>query len=323
MKMLLLIAASFAALMVLGIAAMLVFGTARPPPMLSSLISPLDRIDFSDLPAIETIPARKGGTIAFRRWGAADSAGDATLILIHGSALSSTSLHPLGKALAAAGIAVYAPDIRGHGKTGRMGDIDYRGQLDDDLADFVATVKAARPGAPLVLAGFSGGGGFALRSAASSQGGTFERVVLLSPMLSVRAPTVKSGGDQWARLFTPRISALFVLNRLGIHAFDYLPVIAFAIPPERADILTGSYSFRLLRAFTTADYAADLKAVPSRIAVLVGQKDELFNAELFAPTVQAVRADAKVRVIPSINHIELTTDPRAVPVIVASIRGQG
>ena len=317
------IAASFAALIVLGIAAILVFGTAAPPPILTSLISPLDKIDFSDLPAIETIPARKGGTIAFRRWGVADSAGDPTLILIHGSALSSPSLHVLGKALAAAGIAVYAPDIRGHGETGRKGDIDYRGQLDEDLADFVATVKAARPGSPLVLAGFSGGGGFALRSAASRQGGTFERVVLLSPMLGIRAPTVKSGGDQWARLSMPRILALLVLNRLGIHAFDYLPVIAFAIPPERADILTGSYSFRLLRAFTTADYAADLKAAPSHIAVLVGEKDELFNAELFAPTVQAIRADAKVAVIPGINHIEVTTDPRAVPVIVASVRGQG
>ena len=323
MKMLLLIAASFAALIVLGIAAMLVFGTAGTPPMLASLINPLDKIDFSDLPAIETISARKGGTIAFRRWGVADSAGDPTLILIHGSALSSTSLHPLGKALAAAGIAVFAPDIRGHGKTGHKGDIDYGGQLDDDFADFVATVKAARPGSPLVLAGFSGGGGFALRSAALSQGGAFERVVLLSPMLGIRAPTVKSGGDQWARLFFPRILALLVLNRLGIHAFDYLPVIAFAIPPERADILTSSYSFRLLRAFTTADYAADLKATASSIAVLVGEKDELFNAELFAPTVQAVRADAKVTVIPGINHIELTTNPRALPMIVASVRGQG
>jgi hypothetical protein len=62
--------------------------------------------------------------------------------------------------------------------------------------------------------------------------------------------------------------------------------------------------------------------VPSRIAVLVGEKDELFNAELFAPTVLAVRADAKVTLIPGINHIELMTDPRAVPANVASIRGQ-
>jgi hypothetical protein len=44
-------------------------------------------------------------------------------------------------------------------------------------------------------------------------------------------PTVKSGGDKWARLIIPRIFALLVLNRLGI-AFDYLAVIAFAIPSD-------------------------------------------------------------------------------------------
>ena len=58
------------------VAAMLVFGTGGPPPMLASLISPLDKIDLSDLPAIETTPARKGGTIAFRHWGVAASAGE-------------------------------------------------------------------------------------------------------------------------------------------------------------------------------------------------------------------------------------------------------
>jgi hypothetical protein len=69
-------------------------------------------------------------------------------------------------------------------------------------------------------------------------------------MLGVRAPTVKS--HAWAKPFTPRILALLILNRTGIHAFDYLPVIAFAIPAECAEILTGQYSFRLLRAFYTA-----------------------------------------------------------------------
>ena len=53
------------------------------------------------------------------------------------------------------------------------------------------------------------------------QGGAFERVVLLSSMLGIRAPTVKSSADQWARLFMPRI---LVPLALDIHAFDYLPV---------------------------------------------------------------------------------------------------
>ena len=119
----------------------------------------------------------------------------------------------------------------------------------------------------------------------------------------------------------PRILALLLLNRIGIHAFDYIPALAFAIPPQRADSLTGQYSWRLVRAFYTADYVADLKMAPMPIHVLVGEKDELFSAERFEPTVHAARTDAKVTVVPVLNHIEMTTDLRAVPALVAAIRG--
>ena len=53
---------------------------------------------------------------------------------------------------------------------------------------------------------------------------------------------------------------------------------------------------------------------------MVGEKDELLTAELFAPTVYPVRADVPVTVVPELNHIEMTTDARAVPAIVAAIR---
>lgn len=313
------LAGGLVAIVIVVLGGMIAFGTENPPPKLASMNDPLEKVDFSDLPSLETVSARRSSPIAFRRWQPVGAPGLA-VILIHGSAGSSTSLHPLGKAIASSGIAVYAPDIRGHGKTGRKGDIDYAQQLDDDLEDFVAKVKAMQPSSRLVLAGFSGGGGFALHASALPLGRSFVRVVLISPMLGVRAPTVKSRA--WAKPFIPRILALLVLNRTGIHAFDYLPVIAFAIPPERSEILTGQYSFRLLRAFYTADYAANLKAAPSPVSVLVGERDELFAAQLFAPTVQAVRPDATVTVVPELNHIEMTTDARAVPAIVAAIRGE-
>jgi hypothetical protein len=115
--------------------------------------------------------------------------------------------------------------------------------------------------------------------------------------------------------------ALLLLNRIGIHAFDYIPALVFAIPPQSADSLTGQYSWRLVRAFYTADYVADLKMAPMPIHVLVGEKDELFSAERFEPAVHAARPDAKVTVVPVLNHIEMTTDLRAVPALVAAIRG--
>jgi alpha-beta hydrolase superfamily lysophospholipase len=301
---------------------MIAFGAGNPPP-LASMNDSLEKIDFGDLPALQTIPSDTGSPIAFREWKTPMSKGEPefTLILIHGSSGSSTNLHPLGKALSAEGIFVYAPDIRGHGKTGRKGDIDYPQQLDDDFRTLLTEVKRRQPGSRLVLGGFSAGGGFALHVAALPLGKSFERAVLISPMLGVRAPTVRPNGDVWAKPFFPRILALLVLNRIGIHAFDYLAALAFAIPPQRADSLTGQYSWRLVRAFYTADYVADLKMAPMPIHVLVGEKDELFSAERFEPTVHVARPDAKVTVVPVLNHIEMTTDLRAVPALVAAIRG--
>ncbi len=300
---------------------MIAFGTSDPPPPLASINGAFENMDFSDLPAVERVPARGGGTIAFRRWDARPASDqEIQVIAIHGSSGSSVSLHALAKALSAEGMQVYAPDIRGHGETGRRGDIDYAGQLDDDLEDFVAAVQRFHPGKRPVLLGSSSGGGFALHAAASRYGGLFERVVLLSPMLGPQAPTVKDQGEAWARPFIPRYIGLSVLSGLGIHAFDSRPVIAFAIDPARASLLAGTYSFRLLNAFGTSDYAADLKNARAPLQVLAGGKDELFKAEMFAPTVHAIRPGIPVSIVAGVDHIGMITDPRAVPAIAAALR---
>lgn len=301
---------------------MIAFGTSDPPSALTSISDPFRNVDFSDLPPVETTPARKGTPIAFRAYVAAKGSGEAerVVIAIHGSSATSASLHALGKALRTQGLSVYVPDIRGHGATGQRGDIDYADQLDDDLAALATLVGKRHPSARTVLLGLSSGGGFALHAAAV-HGPLFERTVLLAPMLGARAPTVPPAVYTWARPYVPRIIALTILGRLGIHAFDHLPALAFAIAPGNPAGLTGSYSFQLMQAFGTSDYAADLRKAPHPIAVIVGENDQLFLAKMFAPTVQAVRPDAAVTVLPGLAHIEVSTDPRAMPAIVAAIRG--
>jgi non-heme chloroperoxidase len=312
-----LIALLLAPVVILG--GMIAFGTKAPPPPLASITEPFRHVDFSDLPQIKHMPARDGTPLAYRVWPA--RANDLVLIAVHGSSAHSVSLHPLGKALAAAGVTVYAPDIRGHGGSGAPGDINDAGQIDDDMTDFVAAVRAQQPKARLVLLGFSSGGGFALHIAATPLGRAFDRAVLLSPMLGARAPTARADGNAWVAVDLPRIIALSILNTVGIHAFDGLPVLAFAIAPENPGKLTRRYSFRLLKAFATGDYAADLRNAHCPLAVLVGAKDELFAAARFAPTVHAVRADIPVMVVPGLGHIAMTTDARALPAILAAIRG--
>ena len=301
----------------------IVFGTSAPPPPMASISNPFSKVDYSDLPRITWIKARDGASLAVRVWNAGAAPADVSrvVILIHGSSAMGASMHSLAKALHDADTAVYAPDIRGHGDSGQRGDIDYRTQLDDDLADLVAAARAAHPKATLTLLGFSSGGGFALHSAATKLGGEFSRTVLVSPMLGPRAPTARGGlSNAWAQPFLPRIIGLVILSRAGIHAFDYLPSLAFGIAPENAERLTGVYSFRLMMAFGTNDYAADLKNSKSPLAVLVGSEDELFDASKFEPTVRAIRPEVPITIVPGLGHIPMITDARAISAIVAATR---
>jgi alpha-beta hydrolase superfamily lysophospholipase len=306
---------------VAALAGMLAFGTSGTPEPLASLGAPFRKVDFSDLPQPQKLQTNHGSPIAFRVWPANPSPdADLVVIAIHGSSAQSSSVHPLGKALSAQGIPVYAPDIRGHGGTGTRGDIDYADELDDDMADFVAAVRAKQPNAKLVLIGFSSGGGYALHAAATPLGKSFVRTVMLSPMLGPFVPTYNPD-QKYARPFLPRILGLLIVNGAGIHAFDHLTTLLLAIDPARSDILVGHYSWLLMRAFATRDYAADVLAAQTPLAVVVGEKDELFFADKFAPTLDAVKPGIPVTIVPGLSHTELTTDPSAVPAIVAAIRG--
>jgi non-heme chloroperoxidase len=323
LKILLIVFCSMIAASAAALAGMIAFGTGAPPKPLASIGDPFKTVDFSTLPPLEQTPARHGSPIAFRHWdGASPGTPERVVIAIHGSSASSSSLHPLAKALQAQGFTVYAPDIRGHGNTGTRGDIDYANELDDDLTDFAATVKMRHPQAQLALMGFSSGGGFALHAAATPIGAAFVRVVLLSPFLGPRAPTVKADQtNAWANVYLPRLIALAILDRLGIHAFEHLPVVAFAVLPEQAKFLSPTYSFLLVRAFGTEDYAADLRNAKVPLAVLVGGNDELFEAKTFAATVDAIRPDTPVVVVPGLDHVGLVLDPHALPAIAAALRG--
>ncbi len=320
MRKLLIALIATTALVAMALAAAIAFGTAAAPPYLESISAPFRSVDFSDLPPVENTQARDGTRLAFRAYRNTAAMNDGTVVIaIHVSSANSASLHPLARSLQRNNLTIYAPDVRGHGDSGKRGDIGNPHQLDDDLSDFVAMVRSAHPKARLILLGFSSGGGFALHAAATPVGAAFAHLVLISPMLGPRAPTAKKMGEGWARPYLPRIVALLALEQLGIHVFDHLPALAFAIAPGNPADLTGEYSFGLMRAFGTRDYVADLRKARAPIAVLVGEQDELFEARLFAPTIQSARPGVAVTVIPDLGHIQMTTDARALPAILAAI----
>lgn len=187
------------------------------------------------------------------------------------------------------------------------------------------------------MIGFSSGGGWALRTAAGPLGRSFDRYILLSPFLRYDAPTVRgthrqdakeqsgrssvtqqAGVQAWSSADTGRIIGLIVLNKLGIHWFDGLPVISFAVPPNLTEV-TRNYSWRLQQSFQPHnDFLSDIRAISKPMLVLVGGADQLFIPEKFSEVFGTQRKDIPVTILPSLGHSDMVTSPPAIQAVAST-----
>jgi pimeloyl-ACP methyl ester carboxylesterase len=293
-----------AVMLALGIAltAAIAFGTALPPRPVKPR-----QIDLTELPPLSRYTARDGRQLAYRAY---PGGGEQVAVLIHGSATESSVMNALAKTLHAAGTTVYAPDLRGHGSSGGRGDIDYIGQLDDDLVDFVATIRPQHAKARITLIGFSGGGAFTIRIAGGPHGDLFNRYIVIDPAIVYPSPLARPNAGGWATPYIPRIVGLIVLNKIGIHWFDGLDAIVFAIPPGNEN-LTGGYSFRLAMNLGSSDYFGALQRTRKPMALIAGGDDDQFYADRYAPTLQPAKPDLTVELVPGLDHVDMLTKPAA------------
>jgi alpha-beta hydrolase superfamily lysophospholipase len=309
-----LITLPLAALLLL--AGAIAFGGPGEPAPMASIVDPFKNVDISDLPAPRRVAARDGERLAYRTY-APQGTPRGSVVLLHGSLASSLSMHVLAKALAEAGLAAYALDVRGHGGSGTKGQIAYVGQLDDDLEDFMRNVQPARPA---TLTGFSAGGGFALRVAAGERHVLFDQYLLLAPFISQDAPTYRAGSGGWVSVGVPRIVALSVLNAAGVHALDALPVTRFAPNDQAKEMLTPAYGHALASNYRPrADWRASLRSASQPMRVLAGQQDEAFFAERYAGLFQAEGKDVPVTLLPGVGHVGLVLQPQAVQAVMAAV----
>ena len=296
--------------------AVIAFDAPTTPPVIAGTEAPSNQ-GIPDFPMPRHFRARDGASLQYYAYPAGP---EKVAILIHGSAGPATSMHVLAEALRAAGVTVYVPDIRGHGGSGRRGDIDYIGQIDDDLADFVAALGAAKSGEIRILLGFSAGAGFAIRIAGGRYGLLFDRYVLLSPTTLSDAPTLRPNAGGWVSVAVPRIVAIALLGRIGIHWFDGLAVIRYAISPEMERTMTGSYSYRLTTNFGAGrQYQAYLQNIRRPAAVLVGDADEQVIAAQYAPLLQRLGVNIPVTIVPGMTHTDMIRKPQAIRAIAAAM----
>jgi non-heme chloroperoxidase len=246
------------------------------------------------------------------------------LVLIHGSGWYGAQFDGLARELA--GVAdVLVPDLRGHGVApARRGDVDYIGQLEDDLADLIkARVK---PGQKVVLGGHSAGGGLVVRFAGGENAGLIDGAVLLAPFLKYDAPTTRPDTGGWAYPLTRRLIGLSMMNAAGIATMNYLPVIQFNFPFEVLDgplgaAATTTYSYRMNTSYVPRfDYLKDVAALPPFL-LIVGAEDEAFVADQYEPLMSSVTDKGRYRVLAGVGHLDLVDRPETAREIAGFLAG--
>jgi alpha-beta hydrolase superfamily lysophospholipase len=296
----------------------LTFGGPRDPTSMASISDPFRNVDFADLPAASHFTARDGMRLAFSAYSVITSKPKGSVVLIHGSSAGRSSMHVLAKAFAAAGYATYALDVRGHGESGAKGSIAYIGQMENDLEDFVRSIK---PPLPATLAGFSSGGGFVLRFAGSNRQELFSNYLLLSPFISQDSPTSRPDSGGWVTFGLPRYLAIALLNAAGVHSFNGLTVIKFARDEKDKSLVASQYSYALEENFRPQqDYQANIRAVREPVWLIAGRDDEVFQADRFAEVFRSAGKDVPVTLLPGIGHIGVTLEPGATEAAVSAVR---
>ena len=281
---------------------------ARPAPY--DWKRDLAGVDYASVPAPETFAARDGTPLAVRRY---ESPSADVVIALHGSSAEGSYFHPLAAALAGRGRArVLVPDLRGHGASGgRRGDVDYVGQLEDDIADLTRSVRERSPRARVVLLGHSSGGGLAVRYAGGRREAQVDGFALLAPFLGATAPTTRPASGGWAEADVPRIVELARRAAQGDTSGQDAVVLRFNKPPaQRTGREVLAYSYRLMVSYhPRQDLAADLSRIREPLLVLAGDRDESFVPDQYEPTISP-HARGTFKVLPGISHLGLVVSRR-------------
>lgn len=245
---------------------------------------------------------------------------DNTIILIHG--VKSTGYlynRTAGLLQEATQAEVFAIDLRGHGKSdGKDGDVDYINQYADDLADIINTIRKQKPNGKIIIAGHSMGGGVALNYALQKNKTKIDGYLLFAPLLGHNSPAFQQTPlaetdsiEPFMKIQITRIIGLKMFNEIGDHSHDSLPVLFFNLPENMP---SRKYTYRANMSMAPEDYKDGLKSINVSMLVLIGNKDEAFNAEAMKRVVSE-NSQAQIQIIEGVTHNGIRHNSQAYEII--------
>jgi alpha-beta hydrolase superfamily lysophospholipase len=285
-------------LLALVLAALAACGAADPglrrttPPPLPAAAD----LDWGEL----TFAGAGGVQLYGQHWRPRSGAIRGVVVIHHGLADHSARYAGFAEELARAGYAVWALDMRGHGRSaGPRVTADRVDDFLDDLDAFMAEVRRAEPGQPIFLFGHSLGGMIVTLDAIERQP-ALAGLIVSGPALAFDAPPIQAAAIRFIAGIAPGAPLLatphgdFSSSRAVIDAMDRDPLIYAPKGPART-------------ARSAVDGVARIWAAPERLRVpllaLHGTIDKLTapagSRELVA---RAGSTDKTLRIYPGLNH---------------------
>jgi len=238
----------------------------------------------------------------------------AMLIFYHGAgAHSGLSYNHIGTGLRDNfNIAVYMPDIRGHGGSGgNRGDTPQVEQVWLDINTMVNVARDKYPNLPLFVGGHSSGAGLALNYSSWEQRAEIDGYVFLAPYFGYRSETNYDAGESKRCEFSTVTTSDFVINTMsGGLFFGHSKAVKFNFPdsvlrdnPEIVPFNTVNMS----NAVTPHSPDSQLSDI-HEFGLWIGRQDEAFDplkVTMFAEKYSGKDARKEIEIVDKENHFSI------------------
>jgi acylglycerol lipase len=265
-----------------------------------------------ELSSLEFIRASDDTSLAFRAY--IPPQAKAILIFYHGAgAHSGLSYNHIGVGLRDKfNIAVYMPDLRGHGSSGgARGDAPSEEQVWSDISTIVKHVRVQHPNLPLFLGGHSGGAGLALNYSSWEQRSPIDGYVFVAPYFGFRSETNhdkdKNGGYEFA---TVSVSSFLINSMSGGLFLGHSKAVKFNYPVsilEKNPEIVPFNTVNMSKSVTPYSPDTQLSEL-QRFGLWIGDKDEAFDpvkVTRFAKENSNIKADKEIITIEGANHFSI------------------
>ena len=243
-----------------------------------------------------------GGLSLFRRTWCPAGPTRAVLINLHGLGDHSGLYPALVEYFSARGVAVYAPDIRGNGRSpGQRGYVERWDELREDLERFIAVVRQEEPDRPIFLLGNSLGGLIVLDYALHRPEGIRGIIAASPPLGRVGVPApLMALGRVLSRVW-PRFSVRTGMDLSGL-ARDPVVVETVLADPLFHRVGTARLSTEVVAAIARVQAAAPKFPLP--LLVLHGSADRMVPPDGSRAFVARVgHEDRELREYPGAFHV--------------------